>query len=97
MAGLAALRAGAGLVTVASAASAIPQIASHAPELMTVPLAERRRTARSPSTANLATLAEGKTVIAMGPGLGREPEIAELVHARDRRLSNSRWCWMPTR
>ena len=35
MAGMAALRAGAGLVTVASAERALPQIAAHAPELMT--------------------------------------------------------------
>src|SRR4029077_19929309 len=40
MAGMGALRAGAGLVTVASAKSAIAEIAAHAPELMTVPLAE---------------------------------------------------------
>jgi NAD(P)H-hydrate epimerase len=67
MAGLSALRAGAGLVTVASAASAIPVIASHAPELMTAPLEE------------LDQLIEGKTVIAMGPGLGRGPDIESLV------------------
>jgi NAD(P)H-hydrate repair Nnr-like enzyme with NAD(P)H-hydrate dehydratase domain len=40
MAGIAALRAGAGLSTVASAASAISAIASYAPEIMTEPLAE---------------------------------------------------------
>ena len=80
MSGLAALRAGAGLVTVASAASAIPQIASHAPELMTVPLKETPHGSIA-ITANLETLAEGMTVIAMGPGLGREPGISELVHA----------------
>jgi NAD(P)H-hydrate epimerase len=40
MAGVAALRSGAGLVTVASAESAIAVIASHAPELMTEPLPE---------------------------------------------------------
>ena len=67
MAGLGALRAGAGLVTVASAASAIPVIASHAPELMTASLDE------------LDHLIEGKTVIAMGPGLGRGPDIEALV------------------
>jgi NAD(P)H-hydrate epimerase len=67
MTGLGALRAGAGLVTVASAASAIPVIASHAPELMTAPLDE------------LDSLVEGKTVIAMGPGLGRGPDIEALV------------------
>ena len=63
MTGLAALRAGAGLVTVASSA-AIPA----APELMTESL-----------DAGLDTLAEGKTVIAMGPGLGRTPETDALV------------------
>jgi NAD(P)H-hydrate epimerase len=67
MAGLGALRAGAGLVTVASAASAIPVIASHAPELMTAPLDD------------MDHLLEGKTVIAMGPGLGRGPEIEALA------------------
>jgi NAD(P)H-hydrate epimerase len=67
MAGMGALRAGAGLVTVASDASAIPVIASHAPELMTAPLEELDR------------LVEGKTVIAMGPGLGRGPDIEAMV------------------
>jgi NAD(P)H-hydrate epimerase len=67
MAGLGALRAGAGLVTVASQSGAIPVIASHAPELMTAPLDD------------LDHLVEGKTVIAMGPGLGRGPEIEALI------------------
>jgi NAD(P)H-hydrate epimerase len=71
MAGLAALRAGAGLVTVASTAGAIPQIASHAPELMTAPF----------EGSGLEQLAEGKTVIAMGPGLGRGSEVEALVAA----------------
>ncbi|HUB32712.1 MAG TPA: NAD(P)H-hydrate dehydratase [Bryobacteraceae bacterium] len=68
MAGMAALRAGAGLVTVASAAAAIPQIAAHAPELMTAPL-----------EGDLEELAEGKTVIAIGPGLGRTEGVEDLV------------------
>jgi hydroxyethylthiazole kinase-like uncharacterized protein yjeF len=71
MAGLGALRAGAGLVTVASAAGAIPQIAAHAPELMTAPF----------EATALDRLAEGKTVIAFGPGLGRGSEIGTLVTA----------------
>jgi NAD(P)H-hydrate epimerase len=73
MTGLGALRAGAGLVTVASAASAIPVIASHAPELMTAPLEACLR------PQELDRLIEGKTVIAMGPGLGRGPDIEALV------------------
>jgi hydroxyethylthiazole kinase-like uncharacterized protein yjeF len=80
MTGLAALRAGAGLVTVASATSAIAEIAAHTPELMTEPLDETPGGSIS-FTARLDTAAEGKTVIAMGPGLGRDRGIAELVAA----------------
>jgi NAD(P)H-hydrate epimerase len=80
MTGLAALRAGAGLVTVASAESAIPEIAAHAPELMTEPLRETESGAIA-LNANLSDIIEGKTVLAMGPGLGRHPQIAALVGA----------------
>jgi NAD(P)H-hydrate epimerase len=79
MAGLAALRAGAGLVTVASAASAIAEIASHAPELMTEPLPETESGSIA-LNANLEALARGKSVVAMGPGLGRAPQIAAMVN-----------------
>ena len=69
MSGLGALRAGAGLVTVASAAAALPQIAAHAPERMTEAL----------ESASIEKLAQGMTVVAMGPGLGRTPATEELV------------------
>jgi len=78
MSGLGALRAGAGLVTVASASSAIAEIAAHAPELMTEPLAQTPMGSIA-LNAGLEKLAEAKTVIAMGPGLGRHPEIDMLV------------------
>jgi len=78
MSGLGALRAGAGLVTVASAASAIAEISAHAPELMTEPLAQTPMGSIA-LNAGLEPLAEGKTVIAMGPGLGRHPDIDMLV------------------
>jgi NAD(P)H-hydrate epimerase len=77
MAGLAALRAGAGLVTVASAASAISAIAAHTPELMTVPLAETASGAIADQ--DLAGIIDNKTIVAIGPGLGTEPETAALV------------------
>jgi ADP-dependent NAD(P)H-hydrate dehydratase / NAD(P)H-hydrate epimerase len=77
MAGLAALRAGAGLVTVASAASAIGAIAAHAPELMVAPLAETP--AGEIADQNLDLLLRGKTVVAIGPGLGTAPETVALV------------------
>jgi ADP-dependent NAD(P)H-hydrate dehydratase / NAD(P)H-hydrate epimerase len=78
MSGMASLRAGAGLVTVASAASAIPIIAGYAPELMTEPLGENEAGGISQST-DLAGLTAGMTVLALGPGMGRHPDIEALV------------------
>jgi ADP-dependent NAD(P)H-hydrate dehydratase / NAD(P)H-hydrate epimerase len=69
MSGMAALRAGAGLVTVASAESAIPVIASHSAELMTEPL----------DAGRLDAIAENKDVLAIGPGLGTQPETVAMV------------------
>ncbi len=79
MSGIAALRAGAGLVTVASAQSALPVIAGHAPELMTEPLAETAAGSVVVDDGRLARLLERKSVVAVGPGLGTEPETVELV------------------
>jgi hydroxyethylthiazole kinase-like uncharacterized protein yjeF len=80
MAGIAALRAGAGLVTVASAESAIPQIASYAPEVMTAPLDETEEGAVTAMAFNeVRALAEKKTVLAVGPGLGTYRLTVELV------------------
>ena len=80
MAGIAALRAGAGLVTVASAESAIAPIASHAPELMTEPLEETEDgSIAAVSPAVLARLLERKTVVAAGPGLGTNRHTVRFV------------------
>jgi len=85
MTGLGALRAGAGLATVASAESAIAQIASHAPEIMTEPLPETGDGSISLRTLDqLSTLTDKKNVVALGPGMGRNSETAQLV----RRLVN---------
>jgi ADP-dependent NAD(P)H-hydrate dehydratase / NAD(P)H-hydrate epimerase len=85
MTGLGALRAGAGLATVASAESAIAQIASHAPEIMTEPLPETGDGSISLRTLDqLSTLADKKNVVALGPGMGRNSETAQLI----RRLVN---------
>ncbi len=88
MSGMAALRSGAGLVTVASAESAIPVIASHAPELMTEPLPETETGFISRGVfeyGRFEKIAAGKTVLAIGPGLGTEPETVEIV----RRIVNT--------
>ncbi|HVX67274.1 MAG TPA: NAD(P)H-hydrate dehydratase [Bryobacteraceae bacterium] len=73
MSGLAALRSGAGLVTVASPAAAIAAIAAHAPELMAEALPEGGAFTR------VEELARGKDVLAIGPGLGTAPETVALV------------------
>ncbi len=82
MSGVAALRAGAGLSTVASAESAIPVIASYAPELMTEPLPETRAGSISTRALDEDTLGRAlqrKTVLACGPGLGTDPGTVRVI------------------
>ena len=80
MAGLAALRAGAGLSTIASAESALTAIASYSPEVMTEPLPETDAGSISLRAFDLLRhLAEKKNVVAMGPGLGDHPETVQFV------------------
>jgi hydroxyethylthiazole kinase-like uncharacterized protein yjeF len=86
MAGMSALRAGAGLATVATAKSALATVAGFYPELMTEPLAETGDgTISTHGGERLAALAEGKSVIGIGPGISRVPETSELVRAIVRR------------
>ncbi len=77
----AAMRAGAGLVTVASPASAVPAVAARVmPEVMTAALPETD--AGSASVAayeRVAQLAERADVIAIGPGLTTDEETRRLV------------------
>jgi ADP-dependent NAD(P)H-hydrate dehydratase / NAD(P)H-hydrate epimerase len=82
MAGMAALRAGAGLVTVATAESALAVVAAHAPELMTEPLAETAGggiSLEALESGRLPALLANKDVVAIGPGLGTSAETVELV------------------
>src|ERR1039458_5763200 len=82
MAALAALRAGAGLVTAAVPAPARALVAAIAPELMTWPLAASaagRISAENLTSELLSALMEGKTVLAIGPGLGQEPETVKFT------------------
>ncbi len=80
LAGLSAVRAGAGLVTIASAASAVGSIAAHAAELMTEPLPESvdGTIARQALDAFDALIVR-KNVVALGPGLGASPTMASFV------------------
>jgi hydroxyethylthiazole kinase-like uncharacterized protein yjeF len=83
MASLAALRAGAGLVTAAVPASILNTVALVAPELMTAPLPEDAHGQMDTSFFGepLDLLLKKKTVIAAGPGLGEGEQAVGLVHA----------------
>jgi ADP-dependent NAD(P)H-hydrate dehydratase / NAD(P)H-hydrate epimerase len=85
----AAMRSGAGLVTLATPASALPSIAARLmPEVMTAPLAETEGGAASAEAfAQIERLASRATVIAAGCGLSRAEEstrrlVRELVLRR---------------
>jgi len=82
MTALAALRAGAGLVTVAVPTSLAHTVAVVAPEMMTFPLAETAL--GSIAIQNLDRLQkeflhDEKIILAIGPGLGRDAETSAFV------------------
>jgi len=80
MAGMSALRAGAGLATVATPKSALATVAGFHPELMTEPLPETSAgTISASALERLVALAKGKNVLAIGPGISRVAETSELV------------------
>jgi hydroxyethylthiazole kinase-like uncharacterized protein yjeF len=80
MAGFSALRSGAGLVTVATPRSVLPTVASFHPELMTEPLQETGEgTISNHAQQAIEQLAAKKTVLAIGPGISRNEETAEVV------------------
>ena len=82
VAALGALRAGAGLVTAAVPAPAMPLVAAIALELMTWPLAANAAgqiSAENLAPEFLSVLTAGKTVLAIGPGLGQSPETVKFV------------------
>jgi NAD(P)H-hydrate epimerase len=72
LAGEAALRAGAGLVTVATRPENVAAVTGYRPELMCIGTAE---------AADLDVALERATVIAIGPGLGRDVWARELLGA----------------
>ena len=82
MSSLAALRAGAGLVTAAVPAPALALVSSFAPELMTWPLlanTEGQATPDNLARQHLAAFTKGMTVLAIGPGLGQGADTARFV------------------
>jgi NAD(P)H-hydrate epimerase len=82
MASLAAMRAGAGLTTAAVPRGIACIVAGFAPELMTMLLEESSSGGISINNfdpAKLEKMLDRMTTLAIGPGLGREPETAEFV------------------
>jgi ADP-dependent NAD(P)H-hydrate dehydratase / NAD(P)H-hydrate epimerase len=80
MAAEAALRSGVGLVTVASAKSAIPMMAPRLPEAMWVPLPETDSGAIAhEARPRLEELLRERSALAIGPGLGLHEETVRLV------------------
>lgn len=82
LATLGALRGGAGLVTLATVKEIVPWLASAAPSAMFLAVSQTRR--GGIGKAALETLrehAESADVLAIGPGLGRDPETAGVVRA----------------
>jgi NAD(P)H-hydrate epimerase len=81
MAARAAMRTGAGLVTLAVPASQQPVVASQVQEIMTYPLPETEagHLGGEDALQMVLTLANKADVLLMGPGLGRAVETMELV------------------
>jgi len=83
MAGMAALRAGCGLSTVATPRSVLDSVAGFAAELMTEPLPET-----GAGSIALGTIESGRfeqlvkpvDVVAIGPGIGRNQDTLQFVH-----------------
>jgi ADP-dependent NAD(P)H-hydrate dehydratase / NAD(P)H-hydrate epimerase len=82
MAGMAALRTGAGLSTVSTSKSALPTVAGFYPELMTEAMEETDVGSIAGSAFGmLEELTKGMTVLAIGPGISRVPETSALVRS----------------
>ena len=82
MAGIAALRTGAGLSTVATPKSVLATVAGFHPEVMTEPLDETEAgTISTRAGERMDALIKGMTVLAVGPGISRNPETSEFVRS----------------
>jgi ADP-dependent NAD(P)H-hydrate dehydratase len=80
LAGMSALRGGAGLVTLAVPDSCLDVVASIEPSYMTIPLAcddQGRIVATAWET--IGDAAENANCVAIGPGIGRSPALVELL------------------
>jgi ADP-dependent NAD(P)H-hydrate dehydratase / NAD(P)H-hydrate epimerase len=84
LASWAALRAGAGLVTVATPQPVLATVAAHTPEVMTEPLAATKAgtvAMRSIEGGYFDALRKGKRALGIGPGLTTQTQTSEFVRA----------------
>jgi NAD(P)H-hydrate epimerase len=80
LAGMAALRGGAGLVRLAVPEPCLETVAGFEPSYMTVPLpADRAGRIALAARERIVSAAKGATVVAFGPGLGRSPGLNALT------------------
>jgi hydroxyethylthiazole kinase-like uncharacterized protein yjeF len=82
LASWAALRSGAGLVTVATPESVLPMVASQTPEVMTEPLAATEAgsvSLRCFEHGRFESIVKGKSVLAIGPGLSTHDETQQAI------------------
>jgi ADP-dependent NAD(P)H-hydrate dehydratase / NAD(P)H-hydrate epimerase len=87
LAARAALRVGAGLVTVATPSSVNDILEAKLVEAMTVPMPETKaRTLARNALDRLVTFMAARTAIAIGPGLSTAPETVELIQALTKQL-----------
>jgi hydroxyethylthiazole kinase-like uncharacterized protein yjeF len=82
LAAQAALRVGAGLVTVATPSSVNDVLETKLLEAMTMPLPETKaRTLARSSLDRLVAFMQARTAVAIGPGLSTHPETVELIQS----------------
>lgn len=81
LAGEAAYRSGAGLVTIATVESMQPSLAGHLPEATWLPLAESEGWLAREAAAQLTTNLKRVTAMLVGPGLGQEQSTAGFIES----------------
>jgi ADP-dependent NAD(P)H-hydrate dehydratase / NAD(P)H-hydrate epimerase len=82
LAGRMAVRAGAGLVTIATPAMVLPVVAAAQPEYMSVPLQATRvgtMALKNVQGGRWKKIEKGKSVLAIGPGLGTEAQTQQCI------------------
>jgi NAD(P)H-hydrate epimerase len=93
LAGMAALRGGAGLVRVAVPDRCAETVAGYEPSYMTSPLpCDVEGRISCAAHARIVELADTATVMAIGPGLGRSPDLDRLVPQLYREIARPMVC-----